>query len=147
MIFFVTCTKTIVIKPFALGPKLEAEIIERQYSFSLAYLAKISSFSRLKTEIEGSLSPTYGYCLFVKTDENKAFLDEGIIDDDGNAVFKVSYNAIYFNLFADEVVDGIVYLVSSVSSPMQVGINVCQNGIRLNVGPIVAFIDQVTKSE
>lgn len=67
-------------------------------------------------ELEGSLSSTYGYCLFVKEDNTKAFLDEGVVDDYGNAVFKVNYHAIYFNLFVGEVVDGVVSIVSEVKS-------------------------------
>ena len=42
-------------------------------------------------------------------------LADGVIDDEGNAVFTVHFTAIYFNLFKDEVIDCVVDEVRPVS--------------------------------
>jgi len=60
--------------------------------------------------MEGQVNPEYGYCLWAGVQENpgKEPLSDGIVDEEGNAVFTIHYSALYFNLFRDEVIDGIV---------------------------------------
>jgi len=60
--------------------------------------------------MEGEISREYGYCLWAGVEEGQGSepLSDGIVDEDGNAVFTTHYSALYFNLFKEEVVDGIV---------------------------------------
>lgn len=60
--------------------------------------------------MEGFVSTEYGYCLWAGVEDGPGSepLSDGIVDDEGNAVFTIHYNALYFNLFKEEVVDGIV---------------------------------------
>ena len=60
--------------------------------------------------MEGIVSSEYGYCLWAGVEEGHGSepLSDGIVDDEGNAVFTIHYSALYFNLFKDEVVDGLV---------------------------------------
>ncbi len=60
--------------------------------------------------MEGEISREYGYCLWAGVEEGQGSepLSDGIVDEDGNAVFTTHYSALYFNLFKEEVADGIV---------------------------------------
>jgi DNA-directed RNA polymerase, subunit E'' len=61
-------------------------------------------------DLEGQISSEYGYCLWCGLEELPGVspLSDGIVDDEGNAIFTIHYSALYYNLFKDEVVDGIV---------------------------------------
>jgi len=115
MLFLIKGEKTIVIPPALLGPKLLAHIKEQ-----------------LVREMEGEISREYGYCLWAGVEEGQGSepLSDGIVDEDGNAVFTTHYSALYFNLFKEEVADGIVEEVKP------------KFGIWLSIGPIKAFIDK-----
>lgn len=58
-------------------------------------------------DLEGKISEDHGYCLWAGQ-QGEDFLTDGLIDDEGNAIFNIRYSALYFNLFVNEVLDGIV---------------------------------------
>ncbi len=59
--------------------------------------------------MEGQVTSDNGYCLWAGLqDSGTEPLSDGIVDEEGNAVFTIHYSALYFNLFRDEVIDGIV---------------------------------------
>ncbi len=64
-------------------------------------------------DLEGKVHEEHGYCLLAGQNEHDP-LGEGLIDDEGNAIFSIKYSALYFNLFDGEVADGIVTDINEV---------------------------------
>ena len=65
--------------------------------------------------MEGTVNSYYGYCLYVQTAiQNMDFLLNNIVDDYGNAVFNIKYHAMYYNVFKDQVLFGVVEEVADV---------------------------------
>ena len=73
------------------------------------------NLKRLAKDLEGTVNSYYGYCLYVQTAiQNMDFLLNNIVDDYGNAVFNIKYHAMYFNVFKDQVLFGVVEEVADV---------------------------------
>lgn len=82
-----------------------------------------SALTRLKLQL-GSCSIRYGYILTIFKIES---IDQGIVNDTGDVVFKVVYKALVFRPIQNNVIDAIVEKVD-------------QNGIELSVGACVLFV-------
>ncbi|KAJ3299796.1 DNA-directed RNA polymerase II subunit [Borealophlyctis nickersoniae] len=81
--------------------------------------------ARLYEEVEGTCSGRYGYIVAVVNVENWG---QGVLQSStGFAEFTMTYKAVVFKPFKNQVVDGIVTLVT-------------KTGIWVDVGPVVVYV-------
>ena len=84
--------------------------------------------SRLMDKVEGKPMGKHGYVISV-TNVKEEDISQGIIEDDGSVSFDISYQAIMFRPFKNEVLDA------------KVG-NVNEHGFFADVGPLQVFVSK-----
>ena len=83
---------------------------------------------RLISEVEGKPLGAEGYVIHV-TQVDFDCMDEGMIEDDGKVTFNISYQAIMFRPFKNEVLDAKVTVVN-------------EHGFFATVGPMNVFVSK-----
>lgn len=68
-----------------------------------------------------------GKCHIIKILKIHKYGNPTISNTNGSAIFKIKFTAICFNVYINEIIDGVVHRLDS-------------NGIYLTVGPLTAFI-------
>lgn len=82
---------------------------------------------KLFSDVEGTCSGKYGFIIAITTIDK---IGEGILQSStGFATYKITYKAITFKPFKNQILDGIVEQVNKI-------------GIFLNVGPLSCFISR-----
>lgn len=108
MFFILNLKKNLLVTPEYLGKKLSTQLL-----------------NLLKRAVEGSFNPRHGYLVKVLTVDKYG---EGKVQDgSGDVLFPLSYKALVFMPYKDEVLDGIVT-------------NVLPEGFMASVGPMSLFI-------
>jgi len=110
MFFLITLHKIVQLQPRYFGPKLRTTLIEKLYS-----------------EVEGSCSGRYGFIIAV-TSVDEIGLGK-IQEGTGLVQFPITYQAIVFRPFRNEVVDAVVKSVN-------------KYGFLAEVGPLQVFVSK-----
>jgi len=93
MFFHMSLTKILLMHPMTFGKRLEEQIKEQ-----------------LKLSVEGTVDPRYGYIIRVTIVSS---LPLGEVQEGGYVRFNVSYKAIVFRPFRNEVLDAVVVSIDS----------------------------------
>eukprot|EP01126_Amoeba_proteus_P064584 TRINITY_DN9062_c1_g1_i3.p1 TRINITY_DN9062_c1_g1~~TRINITY_DN9062_c1_g1_i3.p1 ORF type:complete len:166 (+),score=11.70 TRINITY_DN9062_c1_g1_i3:187-684(+) len=114
MFFHITLTKNILMHPSSFGRRLHDEIRKA-----------------LHKEVEGTVDPLYGFIVHV-TGINDIPLGE--VQDGGLVNFSVTYKAIIFRPFRNEVIDAVVSRIDTI-------------GIHFRAGPVQGLIPRSDRSD
>ncbi|TNV76217.1 hypothetical protein FGO68_gene17022 [Halteria grandinella] len=119
MFFFVKIQKHIRLQPEELGKNLITKIRDK-----------------IDSTMVGTCSAVHGYIIHIVTfkDKDVNIQDGRIQDTTGEVIFRVSFTALVFKPFVDEVLDGVV-------------VEVTNNGIIIRSGPLESFISAARVAE